>query len=156
MYLMGILGVIGIIGAIITLGILPFIGGLAISGEMMYLGVAYGYNLIILYNFLRAVLFILGGSGIILTYETPIDPHSIELIRLNIGKQEYYNLKHLGINNLKDLVEEKGNEEEVCSITSIPLLKLKEWISKSEQILNDIEILKKAELQKDFKKRFKK
>lgn len=156
MYLVLIAGIIGIIGAITTLGILPILGGLAISGGMMYLGFIYEFNPIILFSFLRAILFILGGSGIILTFEAPVDPCSIELFRLGMEKQEYYNLKNLGINNLEDLVKEKGNEEEVCSIISVPPSKLKEWVDKSEQILKEIEVLKKAQLEKDFKKRFKK
>jgi hypothetical protein len=156
LYLLLIAAVIGIIGAVTTLGILPIIGGLTIAGAMIYLGVIYEFNPIILYSLLRAVLFVLGGSGIILTFEEPVDPCSIELIRIGVGKQEYYNLKNLGINNLEDLVKEKGNEEEVCSIISVPLSQLKDWIEKSEQILTEIEELKKAKLEKDFKKRFKK
>ena len=156
MYSLIIIGIIGIIGALTTLGILPLIGGLVISGEMIYLGFMYGFNPPILFTFLRGILFLLGGSGIILTFEVPMDPFSIELIRLNIEKEDYNNLKKLGINNLKDLVEEKGNEEEICAITSIPLSKLIEWIGKSEEILKEIENSKKSQLEKNFKKRFKK
>ncbi len=155
-YLILIAGAMGVLGAITTLGILPFIGGFAISGGMIYLGFVYGFNPPILYTFLRGILLSLGGSGIILTFESPVDPYSIELIRLNIGKEEYYYLKNLGINNLKDLVEEKGHEEEICAIASIPLPKLKEWICRSEEISKEIEDLKKAKLESDYKKRFKK
>jgi hypothetical protein len=139
MYLILVAGIIGILGAITTLGILPFIGGFAISGAMIYLGFTYGFFPPILYSFLRGVLLTLGGSGIILTFEAPVDPYSIELIRLDIGKQDYYNLKNLGINNLQDLVEEKGHEEEICTIASIPIPRLKEWICKSEEIFKEIE-----------------
>ncbi|MDD1776714.1 MAG: hypothetical protein LUQ65_00990 [Candidatus Helarchaeota archaeon] len=156
MYFTIIAGVIGILGAFTTLGILPLLGGLAISGAMIYLGFLNGFNPPILFTFLRGILLSLGGCGIILTFEAPADPYSIELIRLNIGKEEYHNLKNLGVNNLKDLVEEKGHEEEICAIASIPVPKLKEWICRSEEIFKEIETLEKAKLEKDYKKRLKK
>lgn len=156
MYLILIAGVVSILGALTTLGILPLLGGFAVSGGMIYLGFVYGFNSPILFTFLRGILLILGGSGIILTFEPPVDPYSIELIRLDIGKEEYHNLKNLGVNNLKDLVDEKGHEEEICAIASIPLPKLKEWICRSEEIFKEIETLKKAKLESDYKKRFKK
>jgi hypothetical protein len=156
MYLSLIAGIIGILGALTTLGILPFLGGFAISGVMIYLGFVYGFNPPILFTFLRGILLSLGGSGIILTFEAPVDPYSIELIRLDIGKEEYHNLKNLGVNNLQDLVEEKGHEEEICTIASIPVPKLKEWICRSEEIFKEIEALKKTKLERDYKKRFKK
>jgi len=155
-YLSLVAGVIGILGAITTLGILPLLGGFAISGAMIYLGFVSGFSPPILYTFLRGLLLILGGSGIILTFEPPVDSYSIELIRLDIGKEDYHNLKNLGVNNLQDLVEEKGHEEEICAIASIPVPKLKEWICKSEEIFKEIEALKKAKLESDYKKRFKK
>lgn len=156
MYLSLVVGLIGILGAISTLGILPLIGGFVIAGAMMYLGLVLGFNPPILFTFLRGVLLSLGGSGIILTFEPPVDPYSVELIRLDIGKEDFYNLKNLGVNNLQDLIEEKGHEEEICTIASIPVPKFKDWIRRSEEICNEIEALKKAQLEKDYKKRFKK
>ena len=156
MYISLIAAGIGILGALTTLGVLPFLGGFAISGAMIYLGFVSGFDPPILFTFLRGILLCLGGCGIILTFEAPADPYSIELIRLDIGKEEYYNLKNLGVNNLQDLVEEKGHEEEICAIASIPVPKLKEWICRSEEIFKEIEALKKAKLESDYKKRFKK
>ena len=156
-YLILISGIIGIIGAIISLGIFPLIGGLAISGGMIFLFTQFGFiSTELLFSFLKAVLLMIGGSGIILTFETPENMLSTDLTRLDIGKTEYFELKTVGITNLSDLVEEKGHEEEICSITSISVPQLKAWIHKAEQILEETEKVRKAQLQKDFKKKYRK
>ncbi|HUY00919.1 MAG TPA: hypothetical protein VMV49_15260 [Candidatus Deferrimicrobium sp.] len=154
LYLILIGGIIGIIGAIISLGVLSVIGGLVISGGMLYLGVIYGFELPILFAFLKAVFFILGGTGIILTFEEPILYSS--LLQLRVDKTEYFQLKEIGINTIDDLIEEKGNEEEVCAITSISLNQLKGWIKRAEEIHQEEEQLKRDQLKKDFKQKYKK
>ena len=155
-YLILISGIIGIIGAIISLGIFPLIGGLAISGGMMFLFTQFGFISTLIFSFLKAVLLMIGGCGIILTFEAPESMLAIDLTRLDIGKTEYFELKTVGITNLSDLVEEKGHEEEICSITSISVPQLKAWIHKAEQILEETEKVRKAQLQKDFKKKYRK
>ncbi|NVM29331.1 MAG: hypothetical protein HWN65_10870 [Candidatus Helarchaeota archaeon] len=155
-YLLFISGIIGIVGAIFSLGIFPVIGGLAISGGMMVISVQDGFDVSTLIVFLEAILLIIGGSGMILTYEEPLNLLSTDLSRLNIGKTEYFELKALGITNLKELVEEKGHEGEICSITSISVPELKDWIRQAEHILQEVEKTRKSQLQKDYKKKFKK
>lgn len=151
-YLILISGIIGIIGALISLGIFPIIGGLSISISIIYLTFQYSFNTALLITFLKAVLLIIGGCGIILTFEEPIDLQSFELPRLGMGKGEFLALKDLGITTLEELIAEKGNEEEICSITIISLTQLKNWIKKAEEIIQEHKKVKKDQLRKSLKK----
>jgi hypothetical protein len=154
LYLILIAGIIGIIGAITSLGILPLIGGFVISGGMLFLGIQYEFELPVLSIFIRAILFILGGSGIILSFEEPLPASS--LVRLGVNRTEFFQLKELGINTIEELIEEKGHEEEICAITSISLNEIKEWIKKAEEILQEEEQRKKDKLKKNFKQKYNK
>ncbi|MHA1266416.1 MAG: hypothetical protein ACTSRS_14375 [Candidatus Helarchaeota archaeon] len=151
-YLILIAGIIGVIGAILSLGILPLLGGLIIIIGMLILTIQNELSISILETLLRAIFFTIFGGGIILSFEMPEDPLSIELSRLQIGKTHYYELKAIGITNLKKLVEERGHEKEVCSLTSIELPQLKSWIVKAEKILQEVNELKRRELIKSSKK----
>ncbi|MFX1298637.1 MAG: hypothetical protein ACFFD2_27730 [Promethearchaeota archaeon] len=155
-YLILISGIIGIIGALISLGIFPTIGGLAICISMIYLSIQYGFEGTFLMSFLKATALLILGCGMILTFEEPIDLQSYELPRLGLNKTEFLALKNLGITTLKELIEEKGNEEEISSITSIKQPDLKSWIHKAEEILENYNKVKKEQLKKDFKQKYKK
>ncbi|TFG04869.1 MAG: hypothetical protein EU536_03490 [Promethearchaeota archaeon] len=156
LYLTLAAGILGIIGALFSLGIFPLLGGIVMGGGMIFLSFQYGFNVPILAAFLKAILLMLGGSCMILTYEIPESPTSIELSRLGIGKMEYFELKGLGITDLKELIEEKGHEEEISSLTSLTVPQLKVWIKEAENIVEEVDKLQKAQLQRDFKKKAKK
>ncbi len=156
-YLILISGIVGLMGSILSLGIFPIIGGLVTGGGILFLVAQPEFEFAdtFLLTLLKAVPLILGGCGMLLWYEFSEDPLSTNLSRLGIGKTDYFELKSMGITNLKELVEEKDHEEEVCSLTSIPLPQLKSWIEQGEKILQEIEKLRKAQLQKDFKRKRK-
>ena len=156
LYLILIAGIIGIIGAIISLGIFPVIGGFIICGSLLYSSVIYGISVPILSSFGKAILLLIGGCGIILTFEDSREINSFELPLLGLNKTEYFALRNVGITNLTELIAEKGNEKEICAITTISLSQLKSWIQKAEKILTENEEMKKAQLKKDFKDKYKK
>ncbi|MHA1357358.1 MAG: hypothetical protein ACTSQI_02940 [Candidatus Helarchaeota archaeon] len=155
-YLIFISGIIGIFGAMTSLGIFPTVGGLAVSISMVFLSFQTGFGGSILFTFLRGTILIIFGSVMILTFEESINEETYELPRLGINKAEYYALKDLGITSLQDLIEEKGNEDEICSISEINRADLIEWIKKAEEIIQKRVDIKKEQLKKDFKQKYKK
>ncbi len=156
LYLILISGILGIFGAIISLGIFPVISGFVICGSLIYTSFLYELNPPILFSFLKALGFIIAGCGMIITFEESYELELYGLHHLGMGKTEYFALKDLGITTLEELVEEKGNEEEICSITSIPIIQLKSWIRKAEELLQEREKRKKEQLRKDFKEKQRK
>jgi len=155
-YWIFIAGILGLIGAVFSLGIFPIIGGLATSGGILFLVAQFGFVDTLLITLLKAIPLIIGGCGMIFWFEGPEDPLSTELSRLDIGREDFFELKTMGITNLKELVDEKGYEEEVCTLTSISISQLKAWIEQAEKILQETEKLRKAQLQRDFKRKYKK
>ena len=155
-YLIFIAGILGLIGAVFSLGIFPIIGGLATSGGILFLVAQFGFVDTFLLTLLKTIPLIIGGCGMIFWFEGAEDPLSTELSRLDIGGEDFFELKTMGITNLKELVDEKGHEEEICSLTSISISQLKAWIEQAEKILQETEKSRKAQLQRDFKRKYKK
>lgn len=154
-YLILVAGIIGIVGAILSLGIFSMTGGIVICGALIYFSSLYGIPDVVLFSFIKAVCLLIGGGGMILTYEEAFDSERFEIARLGMNKTEYFALKDLGINTISDLLEEKGNEEEICSITSILLTDFKGWIEKAEKLLQEHEDRKKTQLRRDYKEKFR-
>ncbi len=155
-YLILISGIVGIFGALVSLGILPTIGGFAICISMILLSFQTGFGGPILYTFLRGSILIIFGAIMILSFEDTENKEAYELARLGMNKTEYFTLRDLGITTLKELIEEKGCEDEICSISEISKADLMDWIKRAEEILQKRADLKKEQLRKDYKQKFKK